>query len=104
MIYEVAEIAVKAGQEANFEKGVEQAAPLFLRAKGCHGLSLNRVVENQAMYRLLVKWETVENHLVDFRGSDDFQEWRRLVGAFFDGPPVVTHSSSTARYRAEWRE
>ncbi|KSV77426.1 hypothetical protein N182_22875 [Sinorhizobium sp. GL2] len=101
MIYEVAEIAVKAGQEIDFEKGVEQAAPLFLRAKGCHGLSLHRVLENQSVYRLLVKWETVDNHLVDFRGSDDFQEWRRLVGDFFDGPPVVTHSSSTERYGAE---
>ncbi|WP_104667784.1 antibiotic biosynthesis monooxygenase family protein [Ensifer adhaerens] len=101
MIYEVAEITVRAGQEANFEKGVEQAAPLFLRAKGCHGVSLHRLVENQSVYRLLVKWETVDNHLVDFRGSDDFQEWRRLVAAFFDGLPVVTHSTSTARYIAE---
>ncbi len=100
MIYEVAEITVKAGQEADFEKGVEQAAPLFLRAKGCYGLSLHRVVESRSTYRLLVKWETVDNHLVDFRGSDDFQEWRRLVGAFFESPPLVTHSSPTARYGA----
>jgi len=96
MIYEVAEITVNAGEEADFENGVAQAAPLFLRAKGCHGLSLHRVVENQAVYRLLVKWETVDNHLVDFRGSEDFQEWRRLVGSFFASPPMVTHSAATA--------
>lgn len=101
MIYEVAEITVKTGEEENFEKGVEQAAPLFLRAKGCRGLSLHKVVEYRAVYRLLVKWETIENHLVDFRGSDDFQEWRRLVGAFFDGAPIVTHSAVAARYSAE---
>ncbi|MCV9966895.1 antibiotic biosynthesis monooxygenase [Pararhizobium sp. BT-229] len=98
MIYEVAEITVKAGDEANFENGVAQAAPFFLRAKGCHGLSLHRVVENQAVYRLPVRWETVDDHLVDFRSSDDFQEWRRLVGPFFASAPVVTHSSATAVY------
>lgn len=98
MFHEVAEITVKAGEEAQFENGVAQAAPLFLRAKGCLGLSLHRVVENPSVYRLLVKWETVDNHLVDFRGSDDFQEWRRLVGSFFASPPVVTHSAATAIY------
>ncbi|WP_234819673.1 MULTISPECIES: antibiotic biosynthesis monooxygenase family protein [Sinorhizobium] len=45
MFVEVAEIAVVAGQEGAFEAGVAKAASLFLRAKGCHGVSLHRVVE-----------------------------------------------------------
>ncbi|QRM56179.1 antibiotic biosynthesis monooxygenase family protein [Sinorhizobium sp. BG8] len=98
MILEVAEITVKAGSEPAFEEGVEKAAPLFLRAKGCHGLSLHRVVENPTVYRLVVKWETVDDHMVDFRNSDDFQEWRELVGPFFDGAPRVTHSQGVASY------
>ena len=36
-------------------------------------------------------WETVENHTVDFRGSPDFQEWRKLVGHCFASPPEVEH-------------
>jgi len=36
---------------------------------------------------------------VDFRDSDDFQEWRRLVGSFFANPPVVTHTAVTASYQ-----
>ncbi len=99
MIHEIAEVTVKAGDESRFEEGVAQAAPLFLRAKGCHGVSLHRVIENQSVYRLLVKWDTIENHLVDFRDSDDFQEWRRLVGSFFANPPVVTHTAVTASYQ-----
>ncbi len=98
MIHEVAEITVKSGEEANFENGVAQAAPLFLRAKGCHGLNLQRVVEDPSIYRLVVQWETVEHHTVDFRNSDDFQEWRRLVGPFFANPPVVTHTTVAASY------
>ncbi|PDT55131.1 MULTISPECIES: antibiotic biosynthesis monooxygenase family protein [Sinorhizobium] len=89
-------MAVVAGQEGAFEAGVAKAASLFLRAKGCHGVSLHRVVETPNIYRLLVKWETVENHMIDFRNSADFREWRRLVGSYFDGSPTVTHSSPVA--------
>ncbi len=98
MILEVAEITVKPGREQAFEQGVARAAPLFLRAKGCHGVSLHRVIETPSLYRLMVKWETVDNHMVDFRDSDDFQEWRKLVGPFFDGAPRVTHSDCVASY------
>lgn len=47
----------------------------------------------------VVQWETVEYHTVDFRDSDGFQEWRRLVGSFFANPPVVTHTAVTASYQ-----
>lgn len=98
MILEVAEIAVKPGSEAAFEAGVAEASALFLRAEGCHGLSLHRVIETPAVYRLLVKWETVESHMIDFRNSDDFQVWRALVGPFFAGAPKVTHSQNVASF------
>lgn len=98
MILEVAEITVKPGAEQAFEEGVGKAAPLFLRAKGCHGLSLHRVIETPGVYRLVVKWETVENHMVDFRNSDDFQTWRMLVSPCFDGAPRVTHSQCIANH------
>ena len=79
MILEIAQIDVKPGMEAEFEAGVAKAAPLFRRAKGCGGLELQRSIEKPNRYRLLVRWETLEDHTVAFRGSDDFQEWRRLL-------------------------
>ena len=91
MILEIAQIDVKPGTEKEFEAGVNKAAPLFKRAKGCRGLSLQRSVEKPERYRLFVKWDTVENHTVDFRGSADFQEWRKLVGHCFASPPEVEH-------------
>lgn len=92
MILEIAQIDVKPGMEAEFEAGVQQAAPLFRRAKGCSGLELLRSVEHPSRYRLLVKWATVENHTEDFRGSADFQEWRKLVAHCFAQPPQVEHA------------
>lgn len=91
MFLEIAQIDVKPGMESEFEAGVGRAAPLFQRAKGCKGMTLQRSVEMPSRYRLFVRWETVENHTVDFRGSADFQEWRRLVGHYFGSPPEVEH-------------
>ena len=88
---EIAQVDIKPGQEAEFEAGAAKAAPLFKRAKGCRSLSLQRSVEKPGRYRLFVGWDTVENHTVDFRGSADFQEWRKLVGHCFASPPEVEH-------------
>ena len=93
MFMEVAEIVVKSGTEAQFEAAVKQAVPLFQRAKGCSGMRLDRSVEQPSRYTLLVQWATVDNHMVDFRESADFQEWRKLVGQFFDGAPQVGHTA-----------
>jgi heme-degrading monooxygenase HmoA len=95
MILEIAQIDIKPGMEAEFEAGVGKAAPLFKRAKGCRGLSLQRSVEKPSRYRLFVKWDTVENHTADFRNSADFQEWRKLVGHCFASPPEVEHVRET---------
>jgi heme-degrading monooxygenase HmoA len=91
MVTEIAEIDVKPGLEAEFEGNVAKGAALFKRAKGCRGMELQRVVETPGRYRLFVKWETVEHHTADFRGSADFQEWRKLVGHCFASPPSVDH-------------
>jgi heme-degrading monooxygenase HmoA len=97
MILEIAQIAIKAGMEAQFEANVAKAEPLFRRAKGCLSMELTRSVEVPNRYRLLVGWETLENHTVDFRGSDDFQSWRGLVSHCFDGAPEVEHASTVLK-------
>ena len=93
MILEIAQIEVKAGMEAAFEEGVTKAAPIFQRARGCKGMELQRSLEQPSRYRLFVRWQALENHTVDFRGSADFQEWRKLVGHCFERPPDVEHTT-----------
>ena len=70
MIMEIAQIEVAPGMEDQFEAGVRAARPIFNRAKGCSAMMLTRSHEHPQRYRLLVRWETLENHTVDFRGSD----------------------------------
>ena len=83
MITEIAQIEVKPGMEAEFEAAVKSAAPIFKRAKGCHGMELRRSIEKPSRYRLFVTWETVDDHNVGFRGSPDFQEWRQACRPLF---------------------
>jgi quinol monooxygenase YgiN len=91
MITEIAQIEVTAGDEEAFEKAVATAVPLFRRAKGCHSVRLRRSVEFPQRYRLMVDWETVEDHTVTFRESADFARWRELAGPYFASPPQVEH-------------
>ena len=94
MVLEIAQIDVKPGMEQDFEAGVAKAVPIFRRAKGCRAMELQRSVELPCRYRLLIRWDTLENHTVDFRGSADYQEWRKLVGHCFAEPPVVEHTNT----------
>jgi heme-degrading monooxygenase HmoA len=54
-------------------------------------MKLLRTVEQPSLYTLMVTWETLEDHTVHFRGSEEFQQWRQLVGEYFAKPPQVTH-------------
>ena len=94
MIFEMAQIRVKAGEQASFEAAVQAAAPLFQRAKGCVSMQLQQSLEYPDRYTLVVGWQSVEDHTVHFRGSADFQEWRRLAGPYFAEPPEVQHVST----------
>lgn len=95
MVYELAVLRIHEGKQTEFEAAARQAIPLFQRAKGCSGMEIRHSVETPTEYHLIVKWATLENHTVDFRGSEDFQSWRALVGPFFAQPPEVQHLEST---------
>ena len=94
MITEIAQIEITPGSETDFEAAVAKARAVFGRAKGFHGLELHRSIEKPQRYRLMIKWATLENHTVDFRGSEDFAEWRRLAGPYFAAPPEVEHTET----------
>ena len=91
MIHEIAEIEVIAGHEAAFEAAVSDAAPHFKGARGCRSFALDRSIERPQHYRLIVGWDSVEDHMVHFRESAAFQIWRILAGPHFANPPRVEH-------------
>lgn len=98
MITEIAQIEIKPGSEKDFETAAGQAQGIFRRQKGWRSFELHRSIEKPSRYRLHIKWDTLENHMVDFRESADFQEWRGLVGSYFAAPPEVEHTSTVLSF------
>ena len=91
MILERAIFAIKPGQADDFAKAFALAAPLIRAAKGCRKADMHRGVENPDSFILLAVWDTQEDHMVGFRESPAFTEWRALLGPHFAGPPAVEH-------------
>lgn len=92
MVLELADIRIHPGKQAEFDiaikKGVET---VIAKAKGFNGYKVNKGIESPERYLLMIFWESLEAHTVDFRGSPAFAEWRAIVGGFFAGQPVVEH-------------
>jgi quinol monooxygenase YgiN len=91
MIKELAEIDIKPGCEDAFEQAAVRARDLFLAAKGCIAFRLHRSLEQPSRYRIFVEWETIEDHMIEFRNSEAFLEWRKICGPYFQNPPRVEH-------------
>jgi heme-degrading monooxygenase HmoA len=91
MILEIALLDVKPDQTAEFEKAFAVAAPIIASMKGYISHELQRCIERKNHYALLVKWQTLEDHTIGFRGSSQYQEWRKLLHHFYDPFPTVEH-------------
>ncbi|PFN76435.1 antibiotic biosynthesis monooxygenase [Bacillus sp. AFS076308] len=91
MILEAAMLQVKEGMEVEFEGSFRQASEIISSMKGYISHELQRCIEVEGKYLLLVKWETLEDHTVGFRESKEYQEWKKLLHHFYDPFPTVEH-------------
>ena len=91
MILEVAILNITAGKQLDFQNAFSQAQLIISGMKGYISHELQKCVENDHQYILLVKWETLEDHTVGFRGSAEYQEWKALLHHFYDPFPTVEH-------------
>ena len=91
MILEVAILDVKSNQEQEFEKAFNKAQEIISSIKGYVSHKLQKCIEKNNRYILLVNWETLESHTIGFRESEEYQEWRALLHHFYDPFPEVEH-------------
>jgi heme-degrading monooxygenase HmoA len=91
MVLEVAILDVIPGQEKDFESAFAIASGIISSIPGYLSHQLQRCVEKRNRYLLLVHWETLEAHTIGFRGSEQYQEWKRLLHHFYDPFPIVEH-------------
>jgi heme-degrading monooxygenase HmoA len=92
MILEVADIRIHPGQQPEFDVAIRRGVKeVIAMARGYRGHRIQRGIESPDRYLLMIYWDSVENHTVDFRQSSAFAEWRAIVGPFFAQPPQVEH-------------
>jgi len=98
MILEHCDIEIDPGKGAQFEEAIVRGVETVIaKSKGFKGFKVNHSVESPERYVLMIYWETIENHTVDFRGSAAFADWRAIVGPYFAKPPVVEHMTLVAK-------
>ena len=91
MILEVAVLNIRLGQTEDFEKAFQEAQQIIAAMPGYLSHELQHCVENDHQYILLVRWNTLEDHTVGFRGSAEYQQWKALLHHFYDPFPTVEH-------------
>lgn len=91
MVLEVAILDVIPSMRETFEEAFHAAGRLIAASAGYISHELRRCVEKPDRYLLLVRWRTLEDHTIGFRGSQRYQEWKNLLHKFYDPFPVVEH-------------
>ena len=97
MILEVAILNVIPGQETRFEAEFAVAQKIIASTPGYISHQLQRCLENDSRYLLLVNWRRLEDHTVGFRQSPEYQDWRKLLHHFYDPFPTVEHYAEVFR-------
>ena len=91
MILEVAVLKVRPGMGQQFETTFAEAAKIISSMPGYISHDLQKCIETEHQYLLLVNWQTLEDHTVGFRKSAEYQTWKKLLHHFYDPFPVVEH-------------
>ncbi|MEV5408774.1 antibiotic biosynthesis monooxygenase family protein [Thermopolyspora sp. NPDC052614] len=87
MILEIARITLKPGRDEEFLKlAADQGRTIFEEAGGCAGMQLRKSVESADQYIMLVRWRTLDDHLVRFRASEGLRRWRELTADLYAAP------------------
>jgi len=82
---------VKPEEQITFEKAFREASAIIASMKGYQSHELQRCMEAEGKYLLLVRWETLEDHTVGFRQSSAYADWKKALHHFYDPFPVVEH-------------
>jgi|TARA_B110000858_G_C17629546_1_gene392856 heme-degrading monooxygenase HmoA len=95
VIREVAQISIREDARGQFVTDLSRAvAEILPDVEGViEFLHVGWCLERPNVYMFTIDWETLDDHMVGFRESEQFTQWRTLIGPHFDGPAVVEHFS-----------
>lgn len=92
MIIELADFVIAPEQRESFAQAITRGVETILsKSEGYRWHRILTSQESPGRAVLIVEWDTLESHIVGFRQSPAFAEWRALIGPFFQQPPHVEH-------------
>ncbi len=91
MILEMAILIVKPDLKNKFEADFRMASKYISAIDGYLGHSLQKCMEQNNKYVLLVEWNKLEDHTVSFRHSEGCVKWKNLLHHYYDPFPTVEH-------------
>ncbi len=91
MITEIAVLNIKKNQSEMFETAFDKAQSIISSMKGYIEHELLKCLEEVDKYLLIVRWQTLEDHTIGFRKSDEYNEWKNLLHHFYEPFPKVEH-------------
>ena len=91
MIQEVAILNIKPNLNNEFEAAFKQASTIITSMPGYISHRLQKCLEVENQYLLLVQWQTLADHTIGFRKSEQYQTWKELLHHFYDPFPTVEH-------------
>jgi len=93
MVLEAVILNIKEGKANEFEKAFLKAQRIISLINGYKSHELQKCIEKENKYILLVQWESLQAHTVNFRESPEYQEWKKLLHHFYEPFPEVHHYS-----------
>jgi heme-degrading monooxygenase HmoA len=97
MILEAVLLQVRAGESDAFENAFREAQLIISAMPGYRSHELQRCLEREGQYLLLVHWDSVAAHVDGFRKSPEYERWRALLHHFYDPFPTVFHYEQVAK-------
>lgn len=91
MILEAAFLQVRPDKSRAFEAAFREAQLIISSMPGYRSHELQRCLEREGQYLLLVRWDSVAAHEEGFRKSAQYEKWRQLLHHFYDPFPTVLH-------------
>jgi len=91
VILEHVTLDVVPGQEGAYEAAFAEAREIISSMPGFRSLALRRCIEQPSRYLLLVEWDSLDDHVIGFRQSAEYERWRALLHHFYDPFPTVEH-------------
>ncbi len=101
MILEVAILNIKQSKSTEFEAAFKKAQLIISSMPGYISHELQKCIEQENKYILLVHWKKLEDHTKGFRESSEYLIWKEVLHHFYEPFPEVEHYKMIVNGREE---